>query len=155
MTFGDQLEFERDRAIAESHLGMKLQALNDLSDLERKQQTGKPGEESARNLAIAEISLGAGLLQQAHDAAAKAAAGFAATGQLDSELQSVCLAAAAAKRLKNVPEYSTYSTKAVDIVSQIQHTWSPQVSQTYLSRPDIQMLLRELPVASRSDRRSS
>jgi serine/threonine protein kinase/Tfp pilus assembly protein PilF len=155
MASGDQVEFERDRAIAESHLGMKLQALNDLSDLERKQETWKPGEESPRNLTIAEISLGAGLLQQAHDAAAKAAASFAATGQLDSELQSVCLAAAAAKRLKNVPEYNTYSAKAVDIVSQIQHTWSPQVSQTYLSRPDIQMLLREIPVVSRSDRSSS
>jgi hypothetical protein len=116
---------------------------------------GKPGKESAWNLTIAEISLGAGLPQQALDAAAKAAAGFASTGQLDSQLQSVCLAAAAAKRLKNAPEYSTYSTKAVDIISQIQHTWSPQVSQTYLSRPDIQMLLLEIPVAARSDRRSS
>jgi tetratricopeptide (TPR) repeat protein len=155
MTSGDQLDFERDRAIAESHLGMKRQALNDLSDLESRQETGKTGKESARNLTIAEISLASGLPQQAHDAAAKAAAGFASTGQLDSELHSVCLAAAAAKRLKNAPEYITYSTKAVDIVSQIQHTWSPQVSQTYLSRPDIQLLLRAVPVVARSDRSSS
>jgi hypothetical protein len=134
---------------------MKRQALSDLSDLERREEMGKPGQESARNLTIAEISLGVGLSQQAQDAAVKAAAGFASTGQLDSELQSVCLAAVAAKRLKNAPEYITYSTKAVDIISQIQHTWSPQVSQTYLSRPDIQLLLREIPLGTRSDRSSS
>lgn len=155
MSSGDQLDFERDRAIAESHLGMKRQALNDLTDLESREEMGKRGKESAWNLTIAEISLGAGSPQQALDAAAKAAAGFESTGQLDSQLQSVCLAAAAAKKLKNAPEYSTYSTKAVDIISQIQHTWSPQVSQTYLSRPDIQLLLRAVPVVERSDRSSS
>jgi hypothetical protein len=119
---------------------MKKQALDDLDDLERREKTGKFGEESARNLTIAEVSLSVGEAQQAHDAAVQAAAHYASTGQLDSELHSVCLAAAASKLLKDANEYSNFSAKAVDIVAQIQHTWSPQVSQTYLSRPDIRML---------------
>jgi serine/threonine protein kinase len=152
MSSSDQQEFELDRTIAESHLGMTKQALTDLDDLEGREKTGKFGEESARNLTIAEVSLFAGRAQQAHDASVQAAAHYASTGQLDSELHSVYLAAAASKMLKDAPEYTNFSAKAVDIVAQIQHTWSPQVSQTYFSRPDLQMLMREIPVAAHSRR---
>jgi len=140
MTPGDKQEFALYKTIAESHLGMKKQALNDLDDLERREKTDRFGDEAVRNLEIAEISLFVGLPQQAHGAAVQAAAHFASTGQLDSELHSVCLAATASKKLRDANEYSNFSKKAVDISSQIQHTWSPQVSQTYLSRPDIRML---------------
>jgi tetratricopeptide (TPR) repeat protein len=151
----DQQEFERDRAIAESHLGMTRQALSDLDDLEKREKTGQFGEEAIKNLAIAEVSLFSGLPQQAHDAAVQAAAHYASIGQLDSELHSVCLAAAASKLLKDHTAYSAFSTKAVDIISQIRHTWSPQESQTYFSRPDLQLLMREVPAAANLIRRPS
>jgi tetratricopeptide (TPR) repeat protein len=155
MSSSGQQEFARDRAIAEAHLGMKQQALREVDDLEGREKTGGFGEEAERDLAIAEVSLFSGQPQRAHDAAVRAAAHYASTRQLDSELRSVCLAAAAAKLLKNVPEYSTFSAKAVDIISQIRETWSPQVSSTYLSRPDLQLLMREIPAAAHLVRRPS
>ena len=151
----DQQEFESYRAIAESHLGMTKQALSDLDDLERHEKTAKFGEEAERNLVIAEVNLFSRRPRQAHDAAVKAAAHYTSTGQLDSALRSVCLAAAASKLLKDEPAYSTFSAKAVDIISQIRHTWSPQVSQTYLSRPDLQLLMRGVPAAAHLIRRPS
>jgi hypothetical protein len=68
-------------------------------------------------------------------------------------LHSLCFVALAAKELHNRAEYEIYSAKVVDIISKIQQTWSPKVSQTYLSRPDLQMLMREIPIAVRSNRR--
>jgi len=151
----DQQEFQRYRAIAESHLGMTRQALSDLEDLDKVEKTGLFGEEATKDLAIAEVSLFSGLPQQAHEAAVQAAAHYASNGQLDSELQSVCLAAMASKLLKDEPGYSAFSAKAVDIISQIRQTWSPQDSQTYFSRPDLQLFVREVPAAARLIRRPS
>ncbi len=151
----DLQELETDSAIAKAHLGMKKQSLSDLDDLEKREKTGKFGEEADLDLVIAEVTLLSGLPQQAHDAAIQAAAHFASTGQLDSELHSVCLAAAASKLLKNEGEYTDFSKKAVDITTQIRNTWSLQVSQIYFSRPDLQLLMREVPAAAQLVRRPS
>jgi tetratricopeptide (TPR) repeat protein len=148
MESDDQQEFVLDRATAEAHMGLKKQALLDLDALKKQPKSGGPIREMARDIALAEIDINVGLSQQAHDEVAKAAMHYSSTGQLDSALRSSCLAASASKRLNNGPEFNTYSGIVVDIVSRIQHTWSPQVSQTYLSRPDIQMLLRDIPVAT-------
>ena len=141
---GEQ-DLELERAIAEAHLGMKTQALTDLGAVQQRTNPENASEEATLNLESAEISLNADMPQDAHDKAAKAAAHYASTGQLDSELRSVCIAAAASKALNNSTEYSSYATKALDIRSQIQHTWSPQISETYLSRPDIRTLLAKIP----------
>jgi serine/threonine protein kinase len=150
----DRLELEADKIIAESRLGMKKQALTDWEAWKNKELTGNSMKEAKRSLIAAEVDLANGLWQQAHDDGVKAAEQFAVNGQMDSELHSLYLVALAAKELHNSTEYDIYSTKAVDIVSKIQQTWNPQVSQTYLSRPDIQMLMREVPVATHSNRRS-
>jgi tetratricopeptide (TPR) repeat protein len=149
-----QKEFELDRAIAESHLGMKKEALADLNGLERPSRSGDRNEDAANEIGIAEASLNAGLAQQARDAASKAATYYASMGQLDSELRSVCIAAAASKALNNSPEFSSYSRKGVDILSQIKQTWSSQEYQTYLSRPDIRILIGRSSVADLPNRRS-
>jgi hypothetical protein len=128
-------------------MGLKRQALLDLDALKKQPKSDGPIKEMARDMALAEIDINVGLPQQAHDEVAKAAMHYSSTGQLDSALRSSCIAASASKRLNNGPEFNTYSGIVVDIISRIQHTWNPQVSQTYLSRPDIQMLLRDIPVA--------
>jgi tetratricopeptide (TPR) repeat protein len=150
---GEQ-EFELERAIAKAHLGMKEQALADLDEVRRRAKPENASEEAELNLGIAEISLNADLTQEAKDEASKAAAHYASTEQLDSELRSVCIAAAASKALNDSTEYSSFATKALDIRSQIQHTWSPQTSETYLSRPDIRTLLAKIAQENLSNRRS-
>ena len=150
----DKQELEIDKIIAESHLGMKKQALADWEVWRNEERTGNSVKQAKKSLIAAKVQLANGLSQQAHDDGVKAAEQFAGTGQLDSELQSLCLVALAARVLHDSHDYGTYSTKAVDIVSRIQQTWSPQVSQTYLSRPDLQMLMRGIPVAAHSNRRS-
>jgi Tfp pilus assembly protein PilF len=147
-------ELELKRAIAEAHLGMKQQALADLGNVLQRAKPGNESEEAALNLEIAEISLNADLPQEAYDKASMAATHYASTGQLDSELRSACIAAAASKTLNDSTEYSSYAAKALDILSQIQHTWGPQISETYLSRPDIRNLLAKVPQEDLSNRRS-
>jgi serine/threonine protein kinase len=144
MSSAARQEIAWDRAIAEAHLKMTNQALAEIEELKR-QQPDNPAEAAQRRMETAEISLKAGLSQQAHDEAARAAEYFAGAGQLSSELKSVCLAAAAAQDLKDPTEFNLNSKKAVDIVTQIQQTWNPQFSQTYLSRPDIRTLLARIP----------
>ena len=153
MSASEQQHIEFDRAIAEAHLGLKRQAVADMVDVQQRAKPESAAEEAALDLEIAEISLNADLPQLAHDEASEAAAHYASTGQLDSELKSVCIAAAASKALNNTTEFTSYTVKAVDIVSQIQQTWSLQVSQTYLSRPDIRTLMAKIPHADLSDRR--
>jgi serine/threonine protein kinase len=154
MSASGQQELELERAIAEAHLGMKTEALADLGEVQRGSKPKNASEEAMLNLEIAEINLNAEMPQDAYGKAAEAAAHFASTGQLDSELRSVCIAAAASKALDNSVEYSSYSAKALDIRSLIQHTWNPQLSETYLSRPDIRTLLAKIPQEELSNRRS-
>jgi hypothetical protein len=144
MAFDDREGYELDKALAESHLGMKRQALKDWDEL-AKQDTIESPLYSKRNLVAAEVSLATGITQQAYDIAAKAATHYGDTEQLDSELRSVCLAAVAARTLHNSEEHDAFQARAVDIISQIEHTWSPQDSHTYLSRPDLQVLVRQIP----------
>jgi tetratricopeptide (TPR) repeat protein len=146
MASDDRQELELDTALAEAHLGMKKEASNDLARLQEETKTGDPIAASKVTLVVAELNLLLGLPQQAHDDAALSTTHFAAAGQLDSELQSACVAAIASKILKNQGDYGTFSAKAIDIALKIQQTWSPQASKTYFSRPDLQILMREVPV---------
>lgn len=141
-------EYATDRVIAESHLGMKQKALADMTELEGQKATDAP-EKAAFNLVAAEVLLAVGEARQAHDAAIQAATYFETTAQLDSELRSLCIAAQAARKLSTPTEYQALSDRAVDIASTIQHTWSPSVSQSYFSRPDLQALMRAIPVTDR------
>jgi serine/threonine protein kinase len=143
-----KLELQEDEAIAESHLGMRKEALADISLLMQKQRDN-PGEVANAMLVAAEVYLLAGKPQEAYDSAMKAETYFASSGQLDSRLRNIYFAAWASRILKNMPESATYATKAVDIGNTLQHTWSPQEFQIYLSRPDLRMLRREVQETAR------
>jgi Tfp pilus assembly protein PilF len=149
MDVSDQEELALDKAIAESHLHQEKEAFSDLK-ASMPDETDDPAEIAARNMAIAEVNLGTGHAQTALDAATKAAAQFKSAGQLDSELLSACLGASAAKLTGNSVAFTAFSNEVVDIVTEIQQTWTPQASQTYLSRPDIQISMQQSHLAPRT-----
>jgi hypothetical protein len=152
MASDDREELELDTALAEAHLGLKEEAARDLANLQEEAKSDDPIAAPKVTLAIAELNLLLGFPQQAHTGAALATTHFAAAGQLDSTLQSACVAALASKEIKNQGDFGIFSAKAIDTASQIQQTWKPQASQTYFSRPDLQLLMREVPVSVHAGR---
>ena len=136
------------KLLARTHLGRSPQTLMELDAFDKESRTSDAAEESVRDLVLAEAELSSGMVEAAHRSAVEASTHFEASHQLDSELRSVCLAAAAAKGLKLSTEYNLYATKAVDILSQIKQTWGPQAFQSYVSRPDLQLLLRQIQISS-------
>jgi tetratricopeptide (TPR) repeat protein len=148
----DKQQFELDEALAESHLKMKPAAVAHLEDVHNAQSKNK-ADDWPIQLSVAEVYLSLGMAQQALDGATKAADHFAATKQLDSELQSLCVAASASKVLNNTVAYEQFSKKTVDIFSHLQQTWEPQDLRSYLSRPDLQTLMREANISAPLDRR--
>jgi Tfp pilus assembly protein PilF len=145
-------QFELDQALVESHLQMKSAAFKHLTNVSTGQTNGAVVDWSTQ-LSVAEVELALGMQQQALNDATKAADHFASTNQLDSELRSLCIAASASKDLNNTAAYEQFSKKVVDISSQLQQTWDPQALRSYLSRPDIQKLMRGASVSAPLDRR--
>jgi hypothetical protein len=131
--------FERYEAIAEAHLGLKKQALEDLA-LITENPGDDPEDKAVQELAAAEVYLAAGMAQQAYDAAASAQGYFASSSKPDSELHSAYLAASASKLLKDARKNANYSAITVDILQKLEDTWGPQTFQIYLSRPDLRLL---------------
>ena len=145
-------QLELQEALAESRLRMKSEASKKLEDISSV-QTSATVSDWRTQLMIAELTLSLGMTQQALDAATKAAAHFATTNQLSSELRSVLIGASAAKTLNNRMAYDEFSKKSVDILSELQQTWGPQALGLYLSRPDLQTLMREASISAPINRR--
>jgi hypothetical protein len=133
----------QDMALTESHLGMKSQALDSLATVVSLDQGKSTSLQTAQDeLVAAEVYLWLQMNSQAHDAAAPSEKFFASTGQLDSELRSAYLAAAASKLLKDQGSYETFSKKVIDIRDDLRQNWGPEILQGYISRPDIRALSR-------------
>ena len=131
----------QDIAVAESHLGMKKPALDSLAAVTSLEQGKSTPEEAARDkMAEAEVYLWLQMNSQARDAAAGAEAFFASTEQLDSELHSAYLAAAASRLIKDQGSYVTFSKKVIDIGNELRQNWGPETFPRYISRPDIRTL---------------
>ena len=145
-------QLEMAETLAESHLQMKQAALERLEDVS-KPKSKDTGDIWSTQLAVTEVYLSLGMAQQALDGATKEADHFAATNKLDSELRSLCIAASAAKALNNKAAYTQFSKKIVDIWPQLQQTWEPQALRSYLSRADLQTLMRGADVSAPLDRR--
>jgi hypothetical protein len=153
MDSGTLEDLSIERAIAESHLHKAKDALKEMDTLSADGSFDDPMDEAKHELNVAEISLQAGLAQQAQAAATKAAGEFNASAALDSELRCAGIGAAAAKIDRDSAAHLRFSQEVVDSIAKIQQTWTPQDSQTYLSRPDIQMLTRDNRAIRVPDRR--
>jgi tetratricopeptide (TPR) repeat protein len=131
------LLFERYRAIAEAHLGLKSKATVHLQELLVSRDKMSDSGKADLNLAAAEIYLTILDRGKALDSASSSETYFASHGQPDSDLQSSCFAANASKGIGNYNSYLTYAAKVVDISSKLQQKWPPQAYEAYISRPDI------------------
>jgi len=151
MAADSKQQLELDDALAEGYLRMKPAALKRLEEVFGG--ASNTALDWDTQLRIAEVNLALGNAEQALDGATKAAEHFAAKNQLDSELQSLCIAASASKVLNNTVTYQQFSKKAVDILSQLQQNWDPQALRSYLSRPDLQTLMRGASISAPFDRR--
>lgn len=137
----DKQSLQRMRALAEAHLGQAQQALLEFS---RTAASGDARNATARlaSLQQAEVRQLAGQPEVAQHAAADLLQQFKSQGQLDSALRAALLAAVASKSLHDDAGRDQFAKQAVDILTSLQHNWSPHALQTYLSRPDLRLLMR-------------
>lgn len=136
---GGQDDLQQAIAIAEAHLGMKRQALEYIAEQPANDTHGKPEDVATGELADAEIYLALGMNNEAEETAAKAHDYFKRVSQNDSLLHSTLLEAAAFKAAKDDTNYNKYFAEAIDTVNSLRNTWTPQLLQSYLARPDLQI----------------
>jgi serine/threonine protein kinase len=151
MAADSKQQLELDDALAVGYLQMKPAALKCLEEVSGG--ASNTALDWDTQLGVAEVNLALGNAEQALDGATKAAEHFAAKNQLNSELRSLYIAASASKILNNAVASEQFSKKTVDILSQLQQTWDPQALQSYMSRPDLQALMRGASVSAPFDRR--
>lgn len=146
MLADEKQEFERRRAVAEAHLGRTAEALTDISEAIPADSDSKTAVARPALLQEAEIKLIAGQTESAYNSAGELLQQFETQGQLDSALRSALLAAAASRSLHNESDHDRYAKQAVDILSSLKHNWGGNTLQTYLSRPDIRVLVRNAAI---------
>ncbi len=137
-------ELERDLAVSNAYRGKTKLALAHLESMLAARGSGDPAEDAELELVAAKVYLAAGDAQEARDAAMKAESYFASQDLLDSAFRSALLGATASKALGDALGYRTFSNKAIDNFSNLQQTWDARIIETYISRPDIQPMVREL-----------
>jgi len=136
------------RALTKAYLGQKSWVLAHLTELPFE-KTQDPGGEAETRMIAAEIYLVIGYLHEAADDASSAETYFASVDRKDSELKAAYLTAIAFKLQHDKDRYKNYSTKILDILSSLKKNWGPQTFDQYLSRPDLHLLMRELPFDNR------
>ncbi len=106
--------------------------LGDLSDLADAQ------------LALAEAMLSSGDSHGAADNAVKAAAVYARLGQAESQWRALTLAAQAAQNVGDKAGAREYAMRAREPLSKLEQQWGSDNFKSYLGRPDIQRLRKQL-----------
>jgi hypothetical protein len=139
----DRKELELDQAIAEAHLGEAVMALEHLNGLIDRAKKDSKSAEAQLRLKAADVYLASGRPREAYDAANEVQEYFASNDRRDSQLRSVCFAAAASRSLHDSSDAKKFAEKSLDIVSTLQQTWGPQAVRTYLARPDLRLLIRD------------
>lgn len=144
-------KFELYRTLSEARQRRTAKALDHLAKaLSQTPQTA--GETAELQMMAAEVYLAAGSLKQALQLSSTAEAYFSSKGRLDSDLRSATISAVASKSLRDEAGYNNYLKKVLDIISLLKKNWEPQTLNQYLSRPDLQLLMRELPLDTRRTR---
>jgi tetratricopeptide (TPR) repeat protein len=157
--YADALPIKRDEieladAVAEAHAGARERASSAVARALGREQTGLDREEIAyRNVLLSNAQLALGEAEPAREHALQALAFFSPAGARDSAFHAAALAAVASKQLKDEAGYAKYSGISFDILSALQHTWSPEDFQSYRARPDVVALSALLLPASSGPRR--
>ena len=137
----EEQAFRHMRAVAEAHVGQTRQAVLEFA------KAGAAGNSSGAITRVAllqqaEIQWLAGQSNATQHTAADLLQQFRSRGQLDSALRAALLAAVASHSIRDDTGRHQFVGEAVDILTSLQHNWSPHAVQTYLSRPDIRSLMR-------------
>jgi serine/threonine protein kinase/Tfp pilus assembly protein PilF len=107
-------------------------------------QSGGPAQVAEAQLALAETMLVSGDSQAAANNAQQAAAIFLRLGQEESAWRSLTIAALASQNLGDKTNAREYALKARDSLSKLEQRWNAESYKSYLSRPDIQRLRKQL-----------
>jgi tetratricopeptide (TPR) repeat protein len=131
--------------LSESYAGAKAagkQTASDAVDLAR--ELNDPAQVANAQLALAATMLLAGDFAGASTNALQAQEVFARLGQVASEWQSLLIAAQASHNLGDKTRASEYAVRAQDTLSKLEQSWGTENYKSYLSRPDIYRLRKQL-----------
>jgi serine/threonine protein kinase/Tfp pilus assembly protein PilF len=95
-------------------------------------------------LALAEVELESGDAGAALAGALQAQESFARLGQKESEWRAWALAARASRLAGDPVQGRRYASHVPELLSDIQRTWDAESYQSYLTRPDVQLLRKLL-----------
>jgi len=107
-------------------------------------ELGDPSELADAQLALSEAMLFSGESQGAAANALKAAEVYSRLGQAESEWRSLTLAAQATQNLGDKTRAREYAVRARDSLSKLEQQWGSDNYKSYLGRPDIQQLRKQL-----------
>lgn len=131
--------------LAESYGGAKAagkQTTNAALDLAK--QLNDPAQLAAAQSAFAAALLLAGDSRSAVTNALQAQAVFARLGQIESEWQAWLIAAQASENLDDKTNAREYARRAKDTFEKLEQRWGSEDYKSYLGRPDIQRLRKQL-----------
>ena len=111
---------------------------------EAAKQSGSPVQLPVIQLALAETMLISGDSQSAATNAQQAADVFIRLGQEESAWRSLTIAAQAWQNLGDKTKAREYALRARDSLSKLEQRWNAESYKSYLSRPDIQRLRKQL-----------
>ncbi len=131
--------------LSESYGGAKAAGKQTTSAaLEMARQINDPALLATAQSALAAAMLIAGDSRAAVGNALQAQEVFARLGQLESEWQSLLIAAQASENLGDKSQAREYAMRAKDTFSKLEQRWGSEDYKSYLSRPDIQRLRKQL-----------
>jgi hypothetical protein len=107
-------------------------------------QLNDPAQLAAAQAAFAAALLLAGDSRSAATNAVQAQEVFARLGQSESEWQALLIAAQASENLGEKNQAREYAMRAKDTFAKLEQRWGSEDYKSYLSRPDIQRLRKEL-----------
>ncbi len=148
--FGDMpasqiAELERVETISEAQLGQIKQAQKDAEKLlSLALQQSDEGLVAEASMALAVVDLQAHIPDQALQMAEAADRYFSSKGEKESEWLSLYYVSKACKASGDIAGSSAYAKKSIDILDQLEQTWSPPAYHQFATRPDHQIVLQEL-----------
>ncbi|HEX8773439.1 MAG TPA: tetratricopeptide repeat protein [Pyrinomonadaceae bacterium] len=105
---------------------------------------GDPALVSSAQLALAQTEYETGEFREALAAALAAQATFARLGQQESEWRAWLLAARAARKVGDDQKAREYAAHIPELLSSLRRKWGAEDYDSYLTRPDVQLLRRLL-----------
>ncbi|MDT4896017.1 MAG: eukaryotic-like serine/threonine-protein kinase [Acidobacteriota bacterium] len=99
---------------------------------------------SKTQLALSEVMLQGNNPQGALATVLQAQSSFARTGQQASEWRAWLVAARASRLLNDQEKAREYAARATELLSGLQQKWGTEVYNSYLTRPDVQYLRKQL-----------